>query len=73
MGISVFKCIYHYELSAYGGKPHSSGWRQEYIGAAAGDPSTLGAVLASNGKGAPTGYVIVFDSIANSGAGAYLS
>ena len=41
--------------------------------AASGDPAILAAVLASNGLGAPSGATLVFDSIANSGIGSYLS
>jgi hypothetical protein len=70
MSISVFKVLYHFELA---GKQHASGVHQDHIAAAAGDPTTLSAVLVAAGKGAPAGHVLVFESIANSGAGSYLS
>ena len=68
MSISIFKVVYHYSHTAYGGKLHEElGFRQDYIGAASGDSATLSAVLVSNGKAAPAGSVIVFDSIVNAG------
>jgi hypothetical protein len=71
MGINIYKVIYHAEV---GGKElQGFGIRQEHIAAASGDPATLQAVLASNGKDVPAGATIKFDSIANSGAGVYLS
>jgi hypothetical protein len=74
MAISIFKVIWHYEQGAYGGKPHAQlGWQIAHVGAATGDPGTLAAVLAANGKATPAGYVVVIDSIANEGVGAYLT
>ncbi len=71
MAINIYKVIYHAEAS---GKAHGPfGFRQEHIAAASGDPATLQAVLASNGKDVPAGTVIKFDSIANSGSGSALT
>ncbi len=69
--ISIFKVLYHYEAA---GKPHQgSGWHQDYVAAAAGDPASLATVLANNGRAVPAGYSIVFDSISNHGVGTLLS
>ena len=71
MPLSLFKVIFHYEVN---GRPlQQHGWRQSHVAAASGDPAILAAVLASNGLGAPSGATLVFDSIANSGIGSYLS
>jgi hypothetical protein len=69
--ISIFKVLYHYEV---GGKPNQgSGWHQDYVAAAAGDPATLATVLTNNGRATPAGHTIVFDSISNHGVGSLLS
>jgi hypothetical protein len=73
MAIQVFKTIYHYELGKPGGKKHSAEYSQDHIAAADGLPATLDAILTSNGRVAPTGHVRVFDSIANEGAGTFLT
>jgi hypothetical protein len=71
MATNIYKVIYHAEV---GGKLNAAfGLRQEHISAGSGDPATLQAVLASNGKDVPSGSVIKFDSIANSGCGSALS
>lgn len=75
MAISIFKVIYHYEKTAYGGLKHFLEHFQDHIAAANGLPATLDAVLTAAGgnRVAPSGHVRVFDSISNSGAGTVLS
>ena len=67
MAINVYKVIYHYES----GNRRTGEMidRQDHIAASVGDPATLTTVLNNNGRAAPTGSVIVFDSISNAGPG----
>jgi hypothetical protein len=67
-----FTVRYHYEIS--GKKASQFGEeRQDHVAAASGDAATVAAVLAANGKGAPSGTVLVIDSIGNAGPSLALS
>jgi len=66
---------YHYEVSVYGGKKQSQYGEelQAHVIAASSDKATIEAVLVSNGKGAPSGCVLVIDSVGNAGPSQFLS
>lgn len=74
MAISTFRVVWHYEKTAYGGAKHGGfEFQRANVAAASSAPATIAAVLSSAGYAVPTGYVIVFDEISNSGPGTHLS
>jgi hypothetical protein len=69
---NTYRVIFRYEKN--GQKVNQLGERiQAHVSASANDPATIGTVLANNGYGAPSGSVIVIESIANWGAGTALA